>query len=233
MMPILTRARSRNRSRSPVRGNTEASRSRSPTTTTTPSRATTVVKSNHPPVTTNVMTTPATTTSRHRRRAYSWRNESPPYEKPDDPFAAKFTDAAATGQPQQFLRVTLQQWLPRIGQEARAVATLVAGAAILQCCIVLLLRLASFAYPLALDGRRIPTTTTTEEATSTIMNLRSSPEGGGGSWKCIFLTIPSIIAGCLIRVLPNQVISNNFPGFIYASAWYVLSKRAFFVVFMI
>ena len=182
MMPTLTRARSRNRSHSPSRA-AGASRSRSPTS----SRH----KSGRPPVTTS---TPA---SRQRRRAYSWRGESPPYESP-----AKQDPAGKNA-----VQIASERWLPLVWQEARCVATLVAGAAILQCSIALLLRLASFAYPLALD-----------DATSNMMMMHQK---GGAWWECI-LTIPSIIAGCLIRVLPNRVISNNFPGFLYASAWYVL-----------
>lgn len=181
MMPTLTRARSRNRSHSPSRAPGASSRSRSPTS---------LHKSGRPPV-----TTPA---SRQRRRAYSWRGESPPYESP-----AKQQDSSG----KSAVQLASERWLPLVLQEARCVATLVAGTAVLQCSIALLLRLASFAYPLALD-----------DASSKVIMM---PQKDSAWWKCIF-TIPSIIAGCLIRVIPNQVISNNFPGFLYASAWYVL-----------
>ena len=140
------------------------------------------------------------TDRRQRRRAYSWRNESPPYESP---VANKNADKDP-------VQVASEKWLPLIGQEARCVATLVAGAALLQCSIALLLRLASFAYPLILISSGDDSSTP-----------RYSGAATGAWWQCI-LTCPSIIAGCLIRVFPNKVVSHNFPGFIYASAWYVL-----------
>ena len=146
-----------------------------------------------------------------RRRTYSWRGESPPYEKsPPNNHPDKENLVAAA-----------QELLPVVIQEARAVATWVVGAAVIQICISVLVSLASYSYPLSVVGGN-----TTNDAIGLTHHLQHH-NGEGGAWWLwsvweLFMVVPSIAAGCMIRVIPPQVISNNYPGFIYAGAWCVI-----------
>lgn len=141
-----------------------------------------------------------------RRRAYSWRGESPPYEKspakslaiPNDPVAAAST------------------LLSIATREAQCVAAWIIGVVVLQLGISILMSLASYAYPLSIVGG----SDNTNDSNHTEDQENSSRFGSRMvAWWRFLMVGPSILAGCLLRFIPPQVISNQYPGFIYSSAW--------------
>ena len=123
-----------------------------------------------------------------RRRAYSWRGESPPYEK------LKVEEEAS--------KIIPAKLLPLISQEARSVSVWLVSAGFIQVVVSILIRMASYAYPLKSWSHSIA-------------------EPFSAWWHESVMVVPSVIAGCLLRVVPHQVVSDTAPGFIYASAWYV------------
>ena len=115
-----------------------------------------------------------------RKRTYSWKGERSPYEK----------KKKATNDPSQIL--------PVIGREARAVSVHVVGAASIQVIVSLLIRVASYAYPL---------------------NSMNSASVSAFWWQEWIMVVPSVLAGCLLRIVPPQVVNDTAPGFIFVSAW--------------
>lgn len=150
---------------------------------------------------TSAVTANLPSTVPQRRRAYSWRGESPPsYESSP----SKATSDASTSED-----TLMEKYIKIITQEARCVVTLVSVVALAHCSIALLLKLASFSYPLLAQQDQDSATTNKE------MNWK---------WYHSLMYFPSIVAGCIIRVIPSKVISHDFPGFLYGSAWYVLLR---------
>ena len=88
--------------------------------------------------------------------------------------------------------------LPIISQESRCVSAWVVTAAIIQTIVSILISVASYAYP--------------------VSKQHPLPPNGSYLWDGLF-TGPSIVAGCLLRLVPRQVVTREAPGFIYASAW--------------
>ena len=127
-----------------------------------------------------------TTNSPGRRRAYSWRGETPPYEK---------------NKTENVLSLNKAQLMPMILQEARCVSVWLVSAGFIQVVVSILIRVASYAYPLK------------------SWSPANEAEPFATWWIEWIVVLPSVICGCLLRIVPTQVVSNTAPGFIYASAW--------------
>lgn len=125
---------------------------------------------------------PSSYASAPRRRAYSWKGESPPYER----------------KPAKACDVNPSKLLAMISQESRCVSAWVVTCATIQVTVSILVKVASYAYPV----------------------LPGMASNVAGKWDG-FVVGPSVIAGCLLRLVPSRVITQEAPGFIYASAWFV------------
>ncbi|CAB9518848.1 expressed unknown protein [Seminavis robusta] len=132
-----------------------------------------------------------TANGKMRRRAYSWRGESPPYDR-------------RKLQQTNLMDVNPSELLPLISQESRCVSAWVVTATSIQVIVSILIRVASYAYP---------------------VTSASSPRASH-NWLWDGLAVgPSVIAGVLLRLVPPQVITQEAPGFIYASAWILLAIK--------
>lgn len=139
-----------------------------------------------------------------KRRAYSWRGEEPPY----DPSKDKRKDTTSLSNPSHLKTILIL--------ELRAVISYAAGASALRLIIQILIQLASYSYP----------TTTTSPTTATTSSIESesiiffSEIFTKYPWMNMIIMMPSVISRCLLWFMPRKVLSNDAPGFIYASAWY-------------
>lgn len=95
--------------------------------------------------------------------------------------------------------------LPIVGQEARCILIWIVSAASIQVLVSILIHVSSYAYPLK--------------------SWSSIAEPLGKWWHEFLVVVPSVIAGCLLRIVPRQVVSDTAPGFIYASAWVLLGIK--------
>lgn len=129
-----------------------------------------------------------------RRRAYSWKGESPPYEK------LKSEDTS-------MYSVDKAKLMPKILQEARCVSVWLVLSGFIQVVVSILMRVASYAYPLK------------------SLSPSNAAEPFCVWWIEWIMVLPSVISGCLLRIVPTQVVSNTAPGFIYASAWLLLGIK--------
>jgi hypothetical protein len=99
--------------------------------------------------------------------------------------------------------------LAMISQESRCVSAWVVSCATIQVIVSILVKVASYAYSVLPAG--------VASSSSSNVNVVASKWDG-------FVVGPSVIAGCLLRLVPSQVITQEAPGFIYASAWFVELK---------